>query len=175
MNRKWVDRMQPRADLHGADLRGGDLRWANLREANLRGANLMWADLTGADLTGADLTGANLTDANLHGAYLTGAYLTGVELGPPYRGGRAGLDLRGARLTGAVGITEIPTGDPRGFKLVAIDQRDGTRQLVAGCHQFTSVEAARKHWGEHYYGRREIGDLYLAALNCWSKWRVEEK
>jgi uncharacterized protein YjbI with pentapeptide repeats len=132
------------ADLQNAKLTGADLRGANLRHANLRRTTLHWAYLRRANLRGADLTGAKLCDA----------------------------DLTGADLTGAVGITEFPTGDPRGFRLVAVLQMDGTKQLIAGCRCFTTADAARKHWGEDYGGERAIGDLYLATLNCWNQWRL---
>jgi uncharacterized protein YjbI with pentapeptide repeats len=130
-----------------ADLRYADLRYADLHSFDLAGANLERADLSRANLRGADLTGAKL----------------------------CGADLAGADLTNAVGITEFPTGDPRGFRLVAVLQMDGTRQLIAGCRQFATPDAARDHWGEYYDAEREIGDLYLATLNCWSRWRDTNK
>ena len=112
------------------------------------GANLQYANLQYANLQGANLQYANLQYANLQGANLQGA------------------NLQGANLLDANHIICLPIRDPRGYGCVAINH-GGKFIIRAGCHGFTPVEA-RKHWGRSYKGNREIGDMYLYALD-WLK------
>jgi ankyrin repeat protein len=88
------------------------------------------------------------------------------------RGSGVLIDMMIAAGADTTSVCEMSTGDPRKFKARFIRKAtDGTRDLSVGCRLFTTADAARKHWGEDYSGDRAIGDLYLAALNCWAKWR----
>ena len=119
-------------------------------------------DFGGADLEGADLAGATLIDANLAGATLRGATLINANLAGATL---EGANLAGAKLGGAVGLIELPVGDPRGYRCVAILHPDGWR-IFAGCRGPFAAEQAREHWGPGYSGDRAIGDRYLHALDC---------
>ena len=101
-------------------------------------ANLRWADLRLANLQGADLQDANLQWA----------------------------DLQWASLQRAKHIIFPPIRDPRGYECVVVNH-GGKFIIPAGCHRYTTAEA-RKHWGKSYKGDREIGDMYLYALD-WLK------
>ena len=132
-----------------ANLRGADLGGADLRGANLRGADLGGADLRGADLRGAYLRGADLGDADLRGAYLGDADLRGASLG--------GADLGGAYL--------IDAGqDARGYRFIAQKHDDGMR-ILAGCHYFESVKAARTHWEARHKDNPALHAECLAKID----------
>jgi hypothetical protein len=162
------------------NLRGANLGWANLSRANLSGANLSWANLSRANLSGANLSGANLNGANLSGANLNGVILSRADLS------RADLswanlswanlsraELSWANLSRAIGIVELPVGDPRGYRSFVVKQADGSWRVFAGCRSFTGAQA-REHWGPTYEGPtyegcRDIGDRYLRALRWFGK------
>ena len=161
------------ANLQYANLQGANLQYANLQYANLQGANLLGANLLGANLQGANLQGANLQYANLQYAKLQYANLQGANLQyanlqyANLQGANLqGANLQGANLLDANHIICLPIRDPRGYGCVAINH-GGKFIIRAGCHGFTPVEA-RKHWGRSYKGNREIGDMYLYALD-WLK------
>jgi hypothetical protein len=144
------------ADLRDADLRDADLCGADLRDADLRCADLRDADLCGADLSGANLRGADLRDADLSGANLRGADLSGADL--------LGANLSRANLHSVKGLLLLPVQDYRGYSWPhAVECRDGLWRIRAGCRFFTIAEA-RDHWGASYKGDRELGDMYLYAV-----------
>ena len=136
------DRIFIRADLRRADLHGANLSRAYLSGAYLSGADLSRADLSGAYLSFADLSGADLSGANLRGA-----------------------DLSDANLHGAVGCTELPVGDPRSHRCIAIAQRDATVRIFSGGRGPLTLDEARAHWGAYYTGDRAIGDRYLHGID----------
>jgi hypothetical protein len=80
LEKKWLSKVAPGADLSGCELPWANLRGVNLRGADLSGANLSRADLSGADLSGADLFGANLSRADLTRADLTDADLREADI-----------------------------------------------------------------------------------------------
>lgn len=146
-----------RANLSWADLRKADLRRANLFGANLRGANLWEANLRGANLCEADLRRANLSGANLCEANLCEADLRGADL--------CEADLRGANLSGANLSGRIPlhADTARRYVLYVLPEVRGGPRFVAGCRNFTVVEAL-SHWGpESPRSQPE----YLAAIKQW--------
>ena len=49
--------------------------------------------------------------------------------------------------------------DPRGYVAMLYNGK-----VYAGCRQGVSIKYAKTHWGKNYQGKREIGDMYLAAL-----------
>jgi hypothetical protein len=149
-----------RADLRYADLRGADLCDTDLRRANLSYADLIYADLSYADLRYADLRGADLRDADLRRAYLSGAYLSGAYL--------RFADLRGAAFVEAKGFILLPVQDPRGYSWSHATLTEDGWKIRAGCHLFT-IEESKAHWGEDYTGDREIGDMYLYAIEWLEK------
>jgi hypothetical protein len=57
----------------------------------------------------------------------------------------------------------LPLHDPRGYRPVAIAHSAGWL-VSSGCRWLTQAEA-REHWGDDYDGERDIGDLYLGALD----------
>ena len=128
---------------------------ADLSYADLRGANLRRADLRGADLCYADLRGASLVDANLRGVDLHGADLFGADL--------SYADLRDTYFRWAKNFFLLPVQDPRGHAFAHAVNSDDGWLIVAGCRRFT-IERAKSHWGDSYRGDREIGDLYLRAI-----------
>lgn len=100
---------------------------------------------------------ADLSNADLRGADLSRAYLSGADL-------RA-ADLRAADLSRCTGFMLLPVQDARGYSWPhAVQQKDGTWKIRAGCRFFT-IEEAREHWGAGYKGDREIGDLYCYAVD----------
>ena len=107
-----------------------------------------------------DPEGAELSRANLSGANLIGASLIGVNLS---RANLSGANLSDADLIGARHIVRLPVGDPRGYDAVAI--LDSTKWSIASGCRWLQIEEARRHWGKEYTGDREIGDLYLRALD----------
>lgn len=126
-----------------ADLRGAGLLEADLRGAGLRGAYLRGADLRDADLSGAGLSYADLGEANLGGAYLRGANLLGVD-----------------------GIVELPVDDPRGYRLLAVEQSDGSYLLCAGCRGMWTIDRALAHWGSpDYVGDKATASRYVKAIS----------
>jgi hypothetical protein len=151
------------ANLGYADLRGADLSGANLSGASLSYANLSYANLSGANLSGASLSYANLSCANLSGANLSCANLSGANL--------RGANLSGASLRGAKGLLLLPVQDYRGYLWPhAVECRDGLWRIRAGCRFFT-IAKARDHWGASYKGDRELGDMYLYAID-WLESKV---
>lgn len=112
-------------NLTGATLTRASLVGARLQGARLRGAKLARANLTRANLTGADLRGADLSRARLRGAILrkarmgrlgtstgSGARITAAPCGRNLlcTGRMAGVDLRGADLTGAIIVSADLSG-----------------------------------------------------------------
>ena len=154
----WLDDPSKgeRAYLGRADLIGADLSGANLRDAYLRGA-----DLRGADLRGADLRNTNLINTDLRGIYLRDANLRGANL--------LGADLRSASLCDAKGFLLLPVQDPRGYSFPHAVLHDQW-MIHAGCRFFT-IGQAKDHWGDHY-PRREIGDMYLHAVD-WLESKIK--
>jgi hypothetical protein len=144
------------ADLSYADLSYASLSYASLSRANLSYASLSRAELSGAKLSDAKLSGANLSDANLSDANLSHASLSGANLSR-------------ANLSDAVGIVELPVGDPRGYRCFAVQQTDGTWRVFAGCRGPMTGAQAREHWGPSYAGDREIGDRYLHGLRWFGR------
>ena len=84
----------------------------------------------------------------------------GAELS---RANLSGANLSDADLIGARHIVRLPVGDPRGYDAVAI--LDSTKWSIASGCRWLQIEEARRHWGKEYTGDREIGDLYLRALD----------
>ena len=134
-----------------------------LHGANLHGAVLAGAVLAGADLRGADLAGADLRRADLRGADLAGAVLRGADL--------RGAVLIGAVLSGARGLVELPVADPRGYRLIAVQQPEGGEWLLyAGCRGPWTIAEARAHWGaDGYDGGPLIARRYMHALDWWER------
>ena len=150
-----------RANLRDADLSGADLRGADLSDADLSGADLSYANLRDADLSGADLSGANLSYANLSYANLRGANLSYADLS---YADLSYANLSYANLSYAKGILLLPVQDYRGYSWPhAVECHDGLWRIRAGCRFFTIAEA-REHWGGRYEGDRELGDMYLHAV-----------
>ena len=133
------------ADLSDADLSGADLRGADLNRANLRDADFRFADLSNADLSGADLRDADLSNADLSNA-----------------------DLIGANFVEAKGFILLPVQDQRGYSWSHATLTEDGWKIRAGCRLFT-IEEAKAHWGEGYTGDREIGDMYLCAIEWLEK------
>ena len=74
---------------------------------------------------------------------------------------------------GAKGFFLLPVQDPRGYPFPhAIFTNKGWR-IIAGCRAF-SIERAKAHWGESYKGDREIGDMYLYAIE-WLEKKLERE
>ena len=155
-----------RADLSGAKLSGAKLSGAILSGALLSVANLLHADLHRANLSHATLSYADLRRANLRYADLREAELSGANL--------SGANLSCASLSGATGFLLLPVQDFRGYSWPHAVLHDHW-MIRAGCRFFT-IEEARQHWGDSYQGDREIGDMYLHAVD-WleEKIKVEAK
>ena len=152
-HKKWLETVGSKgkkANLRGANLSGANLSGADLRRADLHRADLRRADLCGADLCGANLCFANLCFANLSDANLRGA------------------DLRGAIFVETTGFILLPAQDPRGYSWSHATLTDDGWKIRAGCRDF-SIEEAKAHWGESYDGDREIGDMYLYAIEWLEK------
>ena len=155
------------AKLSGADLSEVNLRYAKLCDADLRDANLRRACLRDADLRYADLCEANLRRADLRWANLRGADLSGADL---CEADLRGADLRGVNLLGATGFMLLPAQDPRGYNWPHAVLHDEW-MIRAGCRFFT-IEQAKQHWGVDYKGDREIGDMYLYAVD-WLEAKIK--
>ena len=122
--------------------------WYLPHQVWLASKNYNHHDPEGAQGARADLSWANLSLANLSGANLSRANLSRADL------------------SRAKHIICPPIRDPRGYECVAVNH--GSKFIFhAGCHRCTIAEA-RKHLGKSYKGDREIGDMYLYALD-WLK------
>jgi len=168
------------ADLRESGLAGADLSRADLREAALRAACLHAVDLREADLSRADLRGADLSCADLRGAIFSSADLRGAT----FRGAQiSNATFRGAHRTGALGVVELPSADPRGYRLYAIQPpssseplTEGEWLLTAGCHGPWTTAQARAHWGStEYVGETHIAQNYLHALEWWEMRGAEQR
>lgn len=105
------------------------------------GGTARWANLRGADLSGANLRGADLCGADLSGA-----------------------DLGCADLRETVGFVLLPVADYRGYSFPHAVLCGDQWRVRSGCRDF-SISEARRHWGEEYAGQRDIGDMYLYAID----------
>jgi uncharacterized protein YjbI with pentapeptide repeats len=132
------------ADLSSANLNGARLTFAKLSHANLLDADLSFANLLDADLSFADLRGATLFLPELHNADLSFANLESADLG----GGDLTDDfmiafdyslldtvnLRGANLRGAKGLTNKKLA--RAESLVEATLPDGTEMTEEAWEEF---------------------------------------
>jgi hypothetical protein len=142
-----------RAVLWGENLAGADLRGANLRRVDFRGATLVGTDLRCADLRCANLGLANLRFADLRFADLRGANLFEVQT------------------KGAVGFRLLTVTD-HGYCVCVVD-RGGWWRVVAGCRDFSFVEA-RMHWGSADYHTPSSGRRILACLDWFEEELVRD-
>jgi hypothetical protein len=135
-------------DLSGANLQAATLREARLSKADLSNANLFHADLRGADLSGANLAAAMFHAADLTGAMVVGAVLKEAKLGEcaegqfslgtgeSYKGAvltnadldraelenssMCGVDFSGAKLAGAIHLTQAQIDSAKGNRLTTL-------------------------------------------------------
>ena len=77
-------------------------------------------------------------------------------------------DLRGAAFVEAKGFIFLPVQDQRGYSFTHATLTEDGWKIRAGCRLFT-IEEAKAHWGESYMGDREIGDMYLYAVEWLAK------
>ena len=109
-------------------------------------------DFQCADLRGADLRGADLRDADLRYADLRGSDLFNAN-------------LRAAVLSDAKGVIFLDVQDPRGYLCYIVNSKRGP-VIIAGCRNL-KPDQALAHWGDERYHTPEIGQFYVAAINCW--------
>jgi len=164
----WLEtnkKMGAKADLSYADLSEVELRYADLRYADLYRVNFAYADLRSADFSYANLRGAEFFFGKLHRANFRGADLFNTDFNH--------ADLQYTIFSRAKGFVLLPAQDHRGHLCPhAILKEDGWK-IRAGYHFFT-IEEAKTHWGEGYKGNREIGDMYLHAVE-WLERKLERE
>lgn len=126
-------------DFSGANLNSSKFRYSGLNRTSFKNASMRYTDLCHADLRLA-----NLIDARLGGSSLLGSHLRDTK-----------------------GLVELPTGDPRGYRLIAIYKTGGEWLFYAGCRGPWTVKECRKHWNEDYCGDPLIAEKYARALDWW--------
>ena len=93
-------------------------------------------------------------------------------------GERANLrsaNLRYANLRSAKNLILLPVADYRGYMHAhAVCKEDGAWLIRSGCRSI-DINAAKTHWGEGYKGDRDIGDMYLYAIEWLEKKLAKEK
>ena len=137
-------------ETHNEEGARADLSHADLRGADFRGARLEYADFRGARLEYADFRGANLQGIKFRYA-----------------------NLRCADLRDAKGFFLLPVQDPRGYSWTHATLTDKGWKIIAGAGDF-SIEEAKSRWGESYAGDREIGDMFLYAIE-WLEKKIERE